>query len=143
MRAPTFPLTTLLSFFPVYRFAPPFPTVRTSLLLSDDVYRRCNLACDRLFTLVVKFLHTPFWRPCALAPGDICTPLPPPYATPLPSLPFQKQTLYPIGHLGGNNFFCFTILPPSKQVHHRRIGKCVVVVDTLTFENAIRVLLLE
>ena len=58
-----------------------------------------------------------------------------------PSLPFQKQTLYPIGHLGVNNFFCFTILPPSKQVHHRRIGKCVV--DTLTFENTIRVLLLE
>ena len=55
-----------------------------------------------------------------------------------PSLLFQKQTLYPIGHLGGNNFFCVTILPPSKQVHHRRSGKCVV--DTLTFENAIRVL---
>ena len=52
-----------------------------------------------------------------------------------PSLPFQKQTLYPIGHLGGKYFFCFTILPPSKQVHHRRIGKCVV--DALTFENAI------
>ena len=117
-----------------------------------------------------------------------------------PILPFQKQTLYPIGHLGGNNFFWFTstwpsgtarrwqilrdgfdsrlepiafdicngwlltrraqahfavslnycwifssinlkFLPPSKQVHHRRIGKCLV--DTLTFENAIRVLLLE
>ena len=75
-RAPTCPLATLLSFFPVSRFAPPFPTVRTSLLLSDDVCRRCNLACDRLFTLV-KFLHAPFWRPCTLAPGDICTPLPP------------------------------------------------------------------
>ena len=76
-RAPTCPLATLLSFFPVSRFAPPSPTVRTSLLLSDDVCRRCNLACDRLFTLVVKFLHAPFWRPCTLAPGDICTPLPP------------------------------------------------------------------
>ena len=59
-----------------------------------------------------------------------------------PSLPFQKQTLYPIGHLGGNNLFLrFTISPPSQQVHHHRIGKCVD--DTLTFENAIRVLLLE
>ena len=58
-----------------------------------------------------------------------------------PSLPFQKQTFHPIGHLDGNNLFWFTILPPSKQVHHRRIGKCVV--DTLTFENAIRILLLE
>ena len=76
-RAPTCPLATLLSFCPVFRFAPPFPTVRTSLLLSDDVCRQCNLACDRLFTLMVKFLHAPFWRPCTLAPGDICTPLPP------------------------------------------------------------------
>ena len=58
-------------------FCPIFPTVRTSLLLSDDVCRRCNLACDRLFTLVVKFLQAPFWRPCTLAPRDICTPLPP------------------------------------------------------------------
>ena len=76
-RAPTCPLATPLSFCPVSRFAPPSPTVRTSLLLSDDVCRRCNLACDRLLTLVVKFLHAPFWRPCTLAPGDICTPLPP------------------------------------------------------------------
>ena len=81
-RAPTCPLATLLSFFPVSRFAPPSPTIRTSLLLSDDVCRRCNLACDRLFTLV-KFLHAPFWRPCTLAPGYICTPLPL-YATLLP-----------------------------------------------------------
>ena len=126
VRAPTCPLATLLSFFPVYRFAPPFPTVRTSLLLSDDVYRRCNLACDRLFTLVVKFLHTPFWRPCALAPGDICTPLPP-YATPLPSLPFQKQTLYPIGHLGGNNFFLFhhfATFKASPSSPHRQVCSC-------------------
>ena len=50
--------------------------VRTSLLLSDDVCRRCNLACDRFFTLVVKFLQAPFWRPCTLAPGGICTPFP-------------------------------------------------------------------
>ena len=35
-----------------------------------------------VFTFVVKFLHAPFWRPCSLAPGDICTPLPP-HATPL------------------------------------------------------------
>ena len=48
-----------------------------SLLLSDDVCRRCNLACDQLFTFVVKFLRAPFWRPCILAPGGICTPLPP------------------------------------------------------------------
>ena len=77
-RAPSCPLATPLSFCPVSRFAPPSPTARTSLLLSDDVCRRCNLACDRLFTLVVKFLHAPFWHPCTLAPGDICTPLPPP-----------------------------------------------------------------
>ena len=51
-----------------------------------------------------------------------------------PSLPFQKQTLYPLGHLSGNNSFWFTILPPSEQVI---ISKCAV--DT--FENAI--LLLE
>ena len=51
-----------------------------------------------------------------------------------PSLPFQKQTLYPLGHLSGNNLFWFTILPPSEQVI---ISKCAV--DT--FENAI--LLLE
>ena len=76
-RAPTCPLATPLSFCPVSRFAPPSPTVRTSLLPSDDVCRRCNLACDRLFTLVVKILHAPFWCPCTLAPGDICTPLPP------------------------------------------------------------------
>ena len=76
-RAPSCPLATPLSFCPVSRFAPPSPTVRTSLLPSDDVCRRCNLACDRLFTLVVKFLHAPFWRSCTLAPGDICTPLPP------------------------------------------------------------------
>ena len=76
-RAPTCPLAALLSFCPVSRFAPPSPTVRTNLLLSDEVCRRCNLACDRLFTLVVKFLHAPFWRPCTLAPGNICTPLPP------------------------------------------------------------------
>ena len=78
-RAPTCPLATPLSFCPESRFAPPSPTVRTSLLLiSDDVCRRCNLACDRLFTLVAKFLHAPFRRPCTLASGDICTPLPPP-----------------------------------------------------------------
>ena len=76
-RAPTCPLATPLSFCPVSRFAPLSPTVHTSLLLSDDVCRRCNLACDRLFTLVVKFLHAPCWRPCTLAPGGICTPLPP------------------------------------------------------------------
>ena len=51
-----------------------------------------------------------------------------------PSLPFQKQTLYPLGHLGGSNLFRFTILPPLEQVI---ISKCAV--DT--FENAI--LLLE
>ena len=83
-RAPTCLLATLLSFCPVSRFAPPSPTVRTNLLLSDEVCRRCNLACDRLFTLVVKFLHASFWRLCTLAPGYICTPLPP-YATPLTS----------------------------------------------------------
>ena len=44
---------------------------RTSILLSDDVCRRCNLACDRLFTFV-KFLHAPFWRP-----GTYVPPLPP------------------------------------------------------------------
>ena len=33
-----------------------------------------------------------------------------------PSLQFQKQTLYPLGHLGGINFFWFTILPPSEQI---------------------------
>ena len=38
-----------------------------------------------------------------------------------PSLPFQKQTLYPLGHLSGKNFF--TIFPPSEQVI---IGKCAV-----------------
>ena len=31
-----------------------------------------------------------------------------------PSLLFQKQALYPLGHLCGNNFF--TIFPPSEQV---------------------------
>ena len=62
------------------RFAPPSPTVRTSLLLSDDVCRRCNLT--HIMALVVKLLQAPIWRPCALAPGGICIPLPP-YATPL------------------------------------------------------------
>ena len=38
-----------------------------------------------------------------------------------PSLPFQKQTLYPLGHLSGNNLF--TIFPPSEPVI---IGKCAV-----------------
>ena len=51
-----------------------------------------------------------------------------------PSLPFQKQTLYPLGYLSGNNLFWFTILPPSELVI---ISKCAV--DP--FENAI--LLLE
>ena len=51
-----------------------------------------------------------------------------------PSLPFQKQTLYPFGHLSCNHFIWFTILPPSEL-----IGKCAV--DTLTSENGI--LLLE
>ena len=51
-----------------------------------------------------------------------------------PSLPCQKQTLYPLGHLSGNNLFWFTILPPSELVI---ISKCAV--DP--FENAI--LLLE
>ena len=77
VRAPTCPLATPLWFCPESRFTPPSPTVHTGLLPSDDVCRRCNLACDRLFTLVVKFLHAPFWRPCTLAPGDTCTPLPP------------------------------------------------------------------
>ena len=76
-RTPTCPLATPLLFCPLSRFAPPSPTVHTSLLLSNDVCRRCNLACDRFFTLVVKFLLAPFWRPCTMAPGDICTPLPP------------------------------------------------------------------
>ena len=53
------------------------------------------------------------------------------HQTPSP-LPFQKQTLYPLGHVSGDNFFWFAILPPSAQVI---IGKCVV--DTLTIENAI------
>ena len=52
-----------------------------------------------------------------------------------PSLPFQKQTLYPLGHVSGN-FFWFTILPPSTQLI---ISKCAV--ETSTIENAI--LLLE
>ena len=91
-RAPTCPLATLLLFFPEFRFAPPSPTVRTSLLLSHDVCPRCNLACDRLFTLV-KFLHAPFWRPCTLAPGDICTPLPPPlrYASALSNIQLTSR----------------------------------------------------
>ena len=38
-----------------------------------------------------------------------------------PSLPFQKQTLYPLGHLSSNNFFA--IFSPSEQVI---IGKCAV-----------------
>ena len=53
-----------------------------------------------------------------------------------PSLPFQKQTLYPLGHVSGNNFFWFTILPPLTQLI---ISKCAV--ETLTIKNAI--LLLE
>ena len=53
-----------------------------------------------------------------------------------PSLPFQKQTLYPLGHVSGNNFFWCTILPPSTQLI---ISKCAV--ETLTIKNAI--LLLE
>ena len=53
-----------------------------------------------------------------------------------PSLPFQKQTLYPLGHVSGNNFFWFAILPPSTQLI---ISKCAV--KTLTIKNAI--LLLE
>ena len=54
----------------------------------------------------------------------------------IPSLLFQKQTLYPLSHVGGNNFFWFTILPPSTQVI---ISKCAV--ETLTINNVI--LLLE
>ena len=93
-RAPTCPLATPLSFCPVSRFAPPSFTVRTSLLLSDDVCRRCNLACDRLFTLVVKFLHAPFWCPSTLAPRGICTPLPPlRYASELASGTKQKKMI--------------------------------------------------
>ena len=53
-----------------------------------------------------------------------------------PSLPFQKQTLYPLGYVSGNNFFWFTILSPSTQVI---ISKCAV--ETLTIKNVI--LLLE
>ena len=49
------------------------------------------------------------------------------------SLPFQKQTLYPLGHLSVNDLFWFTILPPSEQVI---ISKCAV--DK--FENAILLL---
>ena len=30
-------------------------------------------ACDRLFTLVVKFLHAPFWRPGAYVPHCLPT----------------------------------------------------------------------
>ena len=52
-----------------------------------------------------------------------------------PSLPFQKQTLYPLGHVSSNNFFWFTILPPSTQLI---ISKCAV--ETLTIENAILLL---
>ena len=106
-RAPTCPLATLLSFCPVSRFAPPFPTVRTSLLLSDDVCRRCNHACDRLFTLVVKFLHAPFWRPCTLAPGDICTPLPP-YSTPLGFIALHSRVS---GSSNANPFCCMFRFP--------------------------------
>ena len=57
------------------------------------------------------------------------------------SLPFQKQTLYPLGHLSGRLIIFFglgllVVLPFSEQLI---IGKSAV--DTLTIENAI--LLLE
>ena len=53
-----------------------------------------------------------------------------------PSLPFRKQTLYPLGHVSGNNLFWFIILPPSTQVI---ISKCAI--ETLTIKSVI--LLLE
>ena len=40
-----------------------------------------------------------------------------------PILPFQKQTLYPLGHMSGNIFFWFTILTPSTQLIS---SKCAV-----------------
>ena len=81
---PLAPLATPLPFCPVSRFAPPSSMVRTSLLLSDDVCCRCNLACDRFFTLVVKFLQAPFWRMCILAPwGHIYLIDPPPPPPPM------------------------------------------------------------
>ena len=56
-----------------------------------------------------------------------------------PSLPLQKQTLYIHSAMWAVIIFSIHDFATFKQVHHRRIGKCVV--DTLTFENAL--LLLE
>ena len=53
-----------------------------------------------------------------------------------PQSTVPETDAYPLGHLSDNNFFWFTILPPSEQLI---IGKCAV--DILTIENAI--LLLE
>ena len=83
--------------------------------VSVDVCRRCNLACDRFFTLVMKFLETPFWRPCTLAPGDICTPLPPlRYASdPLITYTVMSST-------GSTSFFfifSFLFLPLTYSFH--------------------------
>ena len=108
-RSPSCPLATPLSFCPVSRFAPPSPTVRTSLLLSDDVCRRCNLACDRLFTLV-KFLLAPFWRPGTYVPH--C----PPVATPLQE---RKVFIAVLCHHGATNGLCIM----NTFFQHKRIHK--------------------
>ena len=38
-------------------------------VLRLDVCRRCNLACDRFLTLVVKFFQVLFWRPEKYVPS--------------------------------------------------------------------------
>ena len=40
-----------------------------------------------------------------------------------PSLLFQKQTLHPLGHLRGNNFFWLTILQSRRQSNRLRGAK--------------------
>ena len=60
-RAPSCPLATPLSFCPVFRFAPPSPTVRTSLLLSDDVCRRCNLAFYPCCEMFARSISAPMY----------------------------------------------------------------------------------
>ena len=59
-----------------------------------------------------------------------------PHSESNPESTVPETDAYPLSHVSGNNFFWFTILPPSTQVI---ISKCAV--ETLTINNVI--LLLE
>ena len=53
----------------------------------------------------------------------------------IPSLPFQKQTFYPLDHLSGYNFFFRYHFATFRASHHRQVRS-----DTKTIENAILLL---